>query len=49
MFYCYIEPVSKLVNSKAKLALKSIQDKYDLQSFESFVKSKGSVKADKRS
>lgn len=48
MFYCYVEPVSKLTNNKVKLALKAVQDKYDLQSFESFVKSKGAAKTEKK-
>ena len=30
MFYCYVEPISKLTNNKVKLALKAIQEKYDL-------------------
>ena len=41
MFYCFVEPVSKLVNNKVKLALKKIAEENGLGSFESFVKNEG--------
>jgi len=41
MFYCFVEPVNKLVNNKVKAALKKIADKGGLQSFDSFVKNGG--------
>ena len=41
MFYAFVEPVNKLTNNKVKAALKKIQDKGGLQSFESFVKNEG--------
>ena len=43
MFYCFVEPVSKLVNNKVKLALKKIADDNGLGSFDSFVKNEGKV------
>ena len=47
MVYCYLEPVSKLVNKNYKMALKSIQDAAGLQSFDSFIKNKG-VQAERK-
>ena len=41
MFYCFVEPVSKLTNKKVQTALKKIADAAGLQSFASFVKNEG--------
>ena len=41
MFYCFVEPVNKLVNNKIKAALLKIKEKGGLQSFDSFVKNEG--------
>ena len=41
MFYCFVEPVNKLVNNKVKAALLKIKEKGGLQSFDSFVKNEG--------
>ena len=41
MFYCFVEPVNKLVNNKVKAALLKIKEKGGLQSFEAFVKNEG--------
>lgn len=41
MFFCYLEPVSKLLNKKMQTALKKIMDAAEIQSFDSFVKNQG--------
>lgn len=41
MFFCYLEPVSKLTNQKVKLVIKKIQDTFGLSSFDAFVKAGG--------
>ena len=41
MFFCYLEPVSKLLNKKMQVALKKIMDTSGIQSFDSFVKNQG--------
>ena len=41
MFFCYLEPVSKLLNKKMQVALKKIMDASGIQSFDSFVKNQG--------
>ena len=41
MFFCYLEPVSKLLNKKMQVALKKIMDASGIQSFDSYVKNQG--------
>jgi len=41
MFFCYLEPVSKILNKKLQTALKKLQDQTGIQSFDSFVKNEG--------
>ena len=41
MFYCYLEPVSKLLNKKMQTALVKITGSADIQSYDSFVKNGG--------
>ena len=43
MFYCYLEPVTKLPNQTVKLAIKKLHATYGLSSFDAFVKSGGVV------
>ena len=47
MFFCFLEPVSKLTNQKVKLAVKKLQDNFGLTGFDAFVK-QGGVLSEKK-
>ena len=47
MFFCYLDPVSKLLNKKMQTALRKLLESNEIQTFDSFVKNEGKMGAKK--